>query len=233
MENKKKIVFLCSGNGGNLIFLFNSIGLGWLEGYEIAAVLTDRDCRAGSLAKSLDINTYSLNFSEIEQSTLMQALLDIKPDIIITNVHRLIHSSIVDLFFGKIINLHYSLLPAFAGLIGSAAPKAAIESYSKFTGITLHYVDKVLDGGNPIIQIAIPLEGDEIALDNIMDTVFKAGCISLLSYFQLKDIEQKNDSKLILINNQKCLQSGGYIDLPEELKDIAFWSSIKSMIEKN
>ena len=49
----------------------------------------------------------------------------------------------------KIINIHPSILPAFRGL---NAVKQAIEKKVKYTGCTIHYVDKGIDTGEIIDQ---------------------------------------------------------------------------------
>ena len=49
----------------------------------------------------------------------------------------------------KIINIHPSILPAFRGL---NAVKQAIEKKVKYSGCTVHYVDKGIDTGEIIGQ---------------------------------------------------------------------------------
>ena len=59
---------------------------------------------------------------------------------------------------GKIINIHPSLLPAFAG---ARAVEQAIEYGVKVFGITIHWVDQTLDGGRIIAQRAFEYEGSD------------------------------------------------------------------------
>ena len=47
----------------------------------------------------------------------------------------------------KIYNLHFSLLPAYKGMFTSAWP---ILRFEKYTGVTLHEIDKGIDTGNII-----------------------------------------------------------------------------------
>jgi formyltetrahydrofolate deformylase len=61
---------------------------------------------------------------------------------------QIITSKIIDHFPNKIINIHHSFLPAFAG----AKPyHAAFERGVKIIGATSHYVTEDLDAG-PIIE---------------------------------------------------------------------------------
>ena len=49
----------------------------------------------------------------------------------------------------KVINIHPSILPSFRGL---SAVKKAIKNKVKYTGCTVHYVDKGIDTGEIIDQ---------------------------------------------------------------------------------
>lgn len=73
-----------------------------------------------------------------------------------------IHSQpFLDAFEGRIINVHPSLLPEFAG--GMDAIERALESGTKVTGATVHIVTADLDAGPILIQEAVPiLEGDTV-----------------------------------------------------------------------
>lgn len=63
---------------------------------------------------------------------------------------RIITSTLVEPFFyGKLINIHPSLLPAFPGI---RAIEQAWEYGVKLTGVTVHYVDGGLDSGPIIAQ---------------------------------------------------------------------------------
>ena len=50
---------------------------------------------------------------------------------------------------GKIINIHPSLLPKYKGL---NTHKRVIKNNEKFTGCTVHYVNKFLDSGKIIFK---------------------------------------------------------------------------------
>ena len=67
----------------------------------------------------------------------------------------------LDAFEGRIVNVHPSLLPMFAG--GMDAIEQALESGLKFTGATVHLVTAQLDGGPILVQDSVPiLEGDTV-----------------------------------------------------------------------
>lgn len=67
----------------------------------------------------------------------------------------------LDAFGDRIINLHPSLLPEFAG--GMDAVERAIESRAKVTGATVHVVTGDVDAGPILVQEAVPIvEGDTV-----------------------------------------------------------------------
>ena len=67
----------------------------------------------------------------------------------------------LDAFEGRIVNVHPSLLPMFAG--GMDAIEQALESGLKFTGVTVHVVTAALDAGPVLLQDSVPiLEGDTV-----------------------------------------------------------------------
>lgn len=73
-----------------------------------------------------------------------------------------IHTSpFLDAFDGRIVNVHPSLLPMFAG--GMDAIEQALESGLKFTGATVHIVTAQLDAGPILVQDSVPIiEGDSV-----------------------------------------------------------------------
>ena len=52
-------------------------------------------------------------------------------------------------FYGKIVNIHPSLLPKYKGL---NTHERVIENKEKISGCTVHYVNSKLDGGKTILQ---------------------------------------------------------------------------------
>ncbi len=74
--------------------------------------------------------------------------------VILARYMQILSPQLIDAFPMKIINIHHSSLPAFAG----ANPyKAAYERGVKFMGATAHYVTEDLDEGPIIAQDVIPI----------------------------------------------------------------------------
>jgi phosphoribosylglycinamide formyltransferase-1 len=66
----------------------------------------------------------------------------------------LVPENIVELYAGRIINIHPALLPAYGGkgMYGEAVHKAVIANKDAESGITIHYVNKQYDKGDIIFQ---------------------------------------------------------------------------------
>jgi phosphoribosylglycinamide formyltransferase-1 len=67
--------------------------------------------------------------------------------------------SIVEVYEGKIINLHPALLPAFGGrgMYGMHVHRAVIDAGVKESGITIHLVNREYDEGEILFQASCPV----------------------------------------------------------------------------
>jgi len=206
-----------------------AIRLGFLINAEICGVITDRECSASLFARQNNIPVSECDFSEKDQLSLMTRLLDQDPGLIISNVHRILSSIVVDTFRGKLINLHYSLLPAFGGVIGAKALSQALDYGVQLVGTTVHLVDDIVDSGSPLVQAAIPvIRGDEMPV--LMDIVFRAGCISLLTGMQLI----RQDKQISVGELRSLMEASGRSVLFNppvlyfsEFQDESFWRCLK------
>ena len=68
---------------------------------------------------------------------------------------RILSPLFVNAFENRIMNIHPSLLPAFAGLQGMQVHEAVVAAGAKVTGCTVHFVTTDVDAGPIIVQRAI------------------------------------------------------------------------------
>lgn len=181
----KNIVFLSSGQGGNLKFIAQAVASGWLVDVAVSAVVSDRECGANAFARANGIATTVESFREEDQDVLIARLERAAPDIVVTNVHKILRPRVLDAFEDRFLNLHYSILPAFAGSIGSKTVSEALAFGSQFVGATAHHVTEDVDAGRPIVQSVVPVKDDD-TLESLMDVVFRAGCLTL--FFALEQL---------------------------------------------
>ena len=172
-----KICFLSSGNGGNLKFIYLANKMGFLKNLELY-VVADRECGSIDFAKSRNIYNKLIKYKRDDNKELLFELENINPDIIVTTWYKIIDEETVSKYQGKMINLHYSLLPAFGGLIGIEPIKQAYEMNCQFIGATCHYVDKNVDTGKIISQYSMK---NTYNIDKDIQKIFEGGCLILLN----------------------------------------------------
>jgi phosphoribosylglycinamide formyltransferase-1 len=71
---------------------------------------------------------------------------------------RILSPAYVRAFAGRALNVHPSLLPAFAGL---HAQRQALDHGAKVTGATVHFVDEGVDTGPIVLQAAVNVESND------------------------------------------------------------------------
>jgi phosphoribosylformylglycinamidine synthase subunit PurL len=74
---------------------------------------------------------------------------------------RILSATFCKRWKGKIINIHPSLLPAFAGGMDVNVHQAVLDYGCKISGCTLHYVTEDIDGGAIIMQRAVSIDKGE------------------------------------------------------------------------
>ncbi|WP_202080900.1 phosphoribosylglycinamide formyltransferase [Caldalkalibacillus salinus] len=78
--------------------------------------------------------------------------------IVLAGYMRLIGSTLLRPYSGKIMNIHPSLLPAFPG---KDAIGQALADRVKVSGVTIHFVDEGMDTGPIIAQQAVNVEPED------------------------------------------------------------------------
>lgn len=134
----------------------------------MVAVATNRaSCPAAAFARERGIPMAALSqkdFVSVEQrdEAMRDFFLDHGVEVVVDAGYDRIHTRpFLDAFEGRIVNVHPSLLPMFAGRMD--AIEQALESGLKFTGATVHIVTAELDAGPILLQDSVPiLEGDTV-----------------------------------------------------------------------
>ena len=173
----KNILFLASGGGGNLKFIHRAIEKEIFPNISLS-LIADRDCEAIRYAKELELDNHIISYSRSNPTSLQQLLHEKQPDFIVTNWHKIIDADTVRQYKGKFVNLHYSLLPAFAGLIGLEPIKRAYQQGCRYIGPTCHLVDEGVDTGKILAQAIFTTER---SFDEAVTMMFRTGCLVLLN----------------------------------------------------
>ena len=90
--------------------------------------------------------------------------------ILLIGYMRILSSHFVAEWSGRLLNVHPSLLPAFAGLMNRKVHEAVLSAGVPETGCTIHQVTEEVDGGPIVLQKRCPvLPGDTV--DSLKDRV--------------------------------------------------------------
>ncbi|HXN91831.1 MAG TPA: phosphoribosylglycinamide formyltransferase [Candidatus Sulfotelmatobacter sp.] len=150
-----------SGQGTNLRNLVE-------RGLKVVAVATNRpSCGAAALAREKNIPLAELSQKSFESAELRDiAMRDFFAghgvELVVDAGYDRIHTQpFLEAFADRIINVHPSLLPEFAG--GLDAIELALSSGAKVTGATVHVVTAELDAGPIVLQETVPIvPGDTV-----------------------------------------------------------------------
>jgi phosphoribosylglycinamide formyltransferase-1 len=164
-KKKLRIGVLASGRGSNLQAIIDAIEAGTIPA-EIAVVLSDKkDAYALKRAKKHGIATEFVNPKGLPRrddydAALLAKLRAHKVDLVLlAGYMRIVGIVLVEGYYGRMMNIHPSLLPSFPGL---HVQKKAIDHGARFSGCTVHFVDGGVDTGPIIIQAVVPvLPGDD------------------------------------------------------------------------
>lgn len=154
------IVVLISGRGSNLGALLEAD-----LPVRVAAVISNR-ADAGGLAiaqahgiPGVVVAHRSYASREAFDAALAAAIDRYEPALVVlAGFLRILTPGFVGHYAGRLINIHPSLLPAFAGL---DTHRRALEAGVKVHGCTVHFVTQELDHGPIIAQAAVPVLEDD------------------------------------------------------------------------
>lgn len=103
----------------------------------------------------------SLLFQDFEADVINE-LVRKKIDIILMiGFMKIVSPAFVDRFAWRILNVHPSLLPAFAGGMDANVHAAVLAAGVPTTGCTVHFVSAQVDGGAILVQKACAVAKDE------------------------------------------------------------------------
>ncbi len=165
-----KIAVMVSGGGTNLQAIIDRIQDNTIKDVEIAAVISNNEgVYALERAKNagiegLVISPKNYDSREDFNKALLKAVDDRGVDLIVLAGFLVVIPEImIDAYENRIINVHPSLIPSFCGTgyYGLKVHEAALDRGVKYSGATVHFVDKGTDTGPIILQKPVEvLEGD-------------------------------------------------------------------------
>lgn len=161
-----RVAVLASGEGSNLQAIIDHVHGRF--GVEVVSVVSDKP-NARALERAATANIASAIFAtsnfagsrEQRDRAIIEHLRELQIDLIVlAGYMQILSSEFIGAFFGRVINVHPSLLPKYPGL---RAIEQAIEAGESQTGVTVHYVDEGVDTGAVIMQEAVGIAPGESA----------------------------------------------------------------------
>ncbi|EXX85619.1 phosphoribosylglycinamide formyltransferase [Paenibacillus darwinianus] len=161
---KLKIAVFASGQGTNFQALADAAADGRLD-VDIELLVCDKAAApvvARAEQAGVDVYVFTPKAYPSREAYETEILAELQRRgvelIVLAGYMRIITQVLVEPFYGRMINVHPALLPAFPGVNGI---RQALDYGVKVTGVTVHYVDGGMDSGPIIAQRAVEvLDGD-------------------------------------------------------------------------
>ena len=162
---KRRVAILISGRGSNMAALIEAAKAKDFPA-EIAVVISNRAEAAGlDRAKASGIATELIEskpfgkdraaFEKVLEQKLGQHRVEL---ICLGGFMRLFTDEFVKRWYGRMLNIHPSLLPSFPGLDPHGQ---ALKAGVKISGATVHFVIPETDAGPIVMQGAVPVRDDD------------------------------------------------------------------------
>lgn len=153
----KRLAILGSTRGSNLLPIIKAINDGLLPAQidivisnKREAIILSRAQEAGLKTQFIDAAGLTREAFDAKVSAVLKAhQIDL---IVLIGYMRILSAEFVQTWKDKIINVHPSLLPAFAGQMDLAVHEAVLAAGVHETGCTVHYVTEEVDAGPIVLQ---------------------------------------------------------------------------------
>jgi phosphoribosylglycinamide formyltransferase-1 len=173
---KRRVAILISGRGSNMVALIQGASVADFPA-EIVLVISNRaDALGLAKAKASGIPTVVIEstafgkdraaFEAALQSTLDQHRIEL---ICLGGFMRLFTAEFAKRWYGRMLNIHPSLLPSFPGLDPHGQ---ALRAGVKISGATVHFVIPETDAGPVVMQGAVPVS-DRDTRDTLSERILE------------------------------------------------------------
>lgn len=159
----KNIVVFASGSGSNAIKIYEYFQKDQSVNLE-ALFCNKKSAPVIKKFQNIGIKTIVFEKNNLKDGGVLKTLLNLNPSLIILAGFLLkMPSEIINSFKNRIINIHPALLPSYGGkgMYGINIHRRVVENNERFSGLTIHYVNKDYDKGAIIFQEKIELSKNE------------------------------------------------------------------------
>ncbi|MBK2356058.1 phosphoribosylglycinamide formyltransferase [Francisella hispaniensis] len=166
--SKLNLVILGSTRGTNMQAIIDAIANKQLNAQINLVISNKQDAYILQRAVAHNITAKYITAKDLTREQYDQIVAaEIKkynPDLILLiGFMRILSPVFIKAFEGKILNIHPSLLPKYAGLMDLAVHQSVITAGDNVSGCTIHQVSEEVDGGDIVLQLKCDVTKDDTA----------------------------------------------------------------------
>jgi len=138
---------------------------GKMKGIEFVGLVANKECGAVERAEAAGVPAFVIDGKSPDfHEQLLEKVKELNPDLIVmVGWMKILKPEFCDTFANKILNVHPSLLPKFAGGMDSNVHEEVLAAGEKKSGMTIHIATADLDAGPIVCQKEVEIEEDETA----------------------------------------------------------------------
>lgn len=155
-----KIGFLISGRGSNMTAIIEACEAGEIKGSPALVIANNATAEGLESARKHGIPAIVCDHRQFAsretfESQIIEELRQHQVDVVIlAGFMRILTSTLIAPYLGRMLNIHPSLLPKYPGL---NTHQRALDAGDRFAGATVHFVIEELDAGPAVIQGHTPI----------------------------------------------------------------------------
>ena len=157
------MLVLASTNGTTFGGILAEKNAGKLKNVELVGLVANRNCGAVERAAASGVRTFILDGRSVDfDAKLLATVKKLEPDLIcLVGWMKFLSAEFCAEFAGKILNVHPSLLPKFAGKMDGSVHAEVLKNGEKESGMTIHLATAEVDAGEIICQKSVEIAEDE------------------------------------------------------------------------
>ena len=170
------LAIMASGRGSNAAAILVAIASDKLDARAVALITNRENVGALDVARAHNVPSHAVTrrsypSRNAQQRRMLELLQESGADFVaLAGFDAILRPFIVAAYPNRILNIHPSLLPAFAGGMAPVPQTEALRAGVTISGCTVHVVTDDLDAGPIVAQAAVPvLPGDTV--DSLSDRI--------------------------------------------------------------
>jgi phosphoribosylglycinamide formyltransferase 1 len=174
-----RLALLASGRGSNVAAILEEIAAGRLRADAVLLICDRPGARVIEVATRAGVPVLVLSRADHAtrdswDEAILAALTRARADLVaLAGFSAILGPAVVDAFPARIVNIHPSLLPAFAGMVAPGPQAAALAAGVSVSGCTVHVVTTDVDGGPILAQARVPVLPDD-TVETLSDRILEA-----------------------------------------------------------